>query len=556
MDHVISCITFDVTSRVLPEAMERETEAARGEHPSVAHRQPNEMDRACTVEEKTTSSSSKVIPKRSVSEDAKGEVFLKLLLSVSTDRAKEKEYGDLSDAQRAEVDGRVLRVRNNIAMKALKVELKRLKRRRGGRKHHSTHLSGFTIHEQEEAGNVSRPPSSLPTSLGVEREEDLDRVATDKRSHEWKGGKQKSARLSIGTDEVVDVPACTPSTPGITPPLQTSQMKQSVQRVDSNASCWSSDSGYISDRGVPSVNGAMGRAALGDVAEDEEGSGLILDPGWLQGDHLVEKDGSETTPIVATDKDDVFASSFKQALNHRVRVEEHVSTAYDEMGRVVGVFRERSIEESTVMPGMGCMDIQLNEEELSMASNDEEVRYLRELKCRYHAEFSNVMEFQELMKTLNRPPTLSDFLAFKLKFISDRYDTDYEAPINNAVSMIVSGSMDKVLSDSFFSSAVEPLLHQAKKVLAHTETHTHTHTHTLVYMALDTQVLPVCFNCSVMLWHECTCVCAHSSPQWGTPVHTSCVPHILEAGRDFCLRGGICTHSGECPCVSRHALQV
>ena len=82
-------------------------------------------------------------------------MILKLLLSVSTDRAKEKEYGDLSDAQRAEVDGRVLRVRNNVAMKALNVELKRLNRRRVGRKHHSTHLSGFTIHEQEEGKNVS-----------------------------------------------------------------------------------------------------------------------------------------------------------------------------------------------------------------------------------------------------------------------------------------------------------------------------------------------------------------------------------------------------------------
>ena len=475
---MISCITFDVTSRVLPEAVERETEAARGEHPSVAHGQPNEMDRAYTVEEKNTSSNSKVIPNRSVSEDAKNEVFLKLLLSVSTGRAKEKEYGDLSDAQMAEVDGRVLRVRNNIAMKALKVELKRLNRRRAGRKHHSTHLSGFTIHEHEEAESVSRSPSSLPTSLGEEGKEDLDRVATDKRSHEGKSGKQKSAGHSSGTDEVVHVPACTPSTPGTTPPLQTSQMKQSVQRVDSNASCWSSDSGYISDRGVPLVNGAMWSAALGDVAEDEEGSGLILDPGESRGDHLAEKDGSEATPIVATDKDDVFASSFKEALNHWVRVEEHVSTAYDKMGRVVGLSRGRSIEESTFVPGVGCMEIQLNEEERSMASNDEEVRYLRELKCRYHAEFSKVMEFQELMKTLDRPPTLSDFLAFKLKYVSDCYDADYDAPISNAVSMIVSGSsMDKVLSDSFFSSAVEPLLHQAKKVLAHTHTDTHAHTH-------------------------------------------------------------------------------
>ena len=516
---MVSCITFDVTSRVLPEAVERETEAASGEHPSVAHGQPNEMDRAYTVEEKTTSSNSKVIPNRSVSEDAKGEVILKLLLSVSTDRAKEKEYGDLSDAQRAEVDGRVLRVRNNIAMKALNVELKRLNRRRAGRKHHSTHLSGFTIHEQEEGKNVSRSPSSLPTSLGEDGKEDLDWIATDKRSHEGKGGKQKSAGHSSGTDEVVHVPACTPSTPGTTPPLQTSQMKQSVQRLDSNASCWSSDSGYISDRGVPLVNGAMWSAALGDVAEDEEGSGLILDPGESRGDHLAEKDGSETTPIVATDKDDVFASSFKEALNHRVRVEEHISTAYDETGRVVGLSRGRSIEESTFVPGMGCMEIQLNEEELSMASNDEEVRYLRELKCRYHAEFSKVMEFQELMKTLDRPPTLSDFLAFKLKYVSDRYDADYDAPISNAVSMIVSGSsMDKVLSDSFFSSAVEPLLHQAKKVLAHT--HGHTCTHTLVCMDLTHK----CFLCAPSALSCCiTSVSGHIPALSGAHLSTPAV---------------------------------
>ena len=491
--------------------------------PSSVLNQPDKMDRACVDAERDSSGNTPKSTCRSVSEEAKGEVFLKLLLSVSSaGLPREEDYGSLGPAERADVDRRVLRVRNNVAMKALKTQLKRLRRQKSARKHQScpvevTELAGSTIHEEEEALVGSRPPSSLPACLGA-GEDEVDGGTTGNPPHERKGANQKSARLSRETEEVDSVTACTPSGPDTTPPLQTSQTKQSVQRVDSAASSRSTDSGYTSDRGACMANGVVGRAALEDLAENEEStpssnhSVLILNPGLSQGDLQAERDGSNTT-ILSAKNEDVFATSFEQAMTHQVRVEEHTSTAYDEKGQVVTVTRERSIEETTLVTvsgvsgWVGGVEVKLSEKELSMASNDEEVRYLQELKCRYQAEFSNVMEFQELMKTLRRPPTLSDFLAFKLKHISDRYDVDYDVPINNAVSMIVSGSMEKGLSDSFFSSAVEPLLHQAKKVQ---------YQHTKQCMHTDTCVVwcSPCSKCSVMPCHE-QCVQAHSIPNGG-----------------------------------------
>ena len=491
--------------------------------PSSVLSQPDKMDRVCVDAERDSSGNTPKSTCRSVSEEAKGEVFLKLLLSVSSaGLPREEDYGSLSSAERADVDRRVLRVRNNVAMKALKTQLKRLRRQKSARKHQScpvevTELAGSTIHEEEEALVGSRPPSSLPAGLG-EGEDEVDGGTTGNPPDGRKGANQKSARLSRETEEVDSVTACTPSGPDTTPPLQTSQTKQSVQRVDSAASSRSTDSGYTSDRGACMANGVVGRAALEDLAENEEStpssnhSVLILNPGLSQGDLQAERDGSSAT-ILSAKNEDVFATSFEQAMTHQVRVEEHTSTAYDEKGQVVTVTRERSIEETTLVTvsgvsgWVGGVEVKLSEEELSMASNDEEVRYLQELKCRYQAEFSNVMEFQELMKTLRRPPTLSDFLAFKLKHISDRYDADYDVPINNAVSMIVSGSVEKGLSDSFFSSAVEPLLHQAKKVQ---------YQHTKQCMHTDTRVVwsSPCSKCSVMPCHE-QCVQAHSIPNGG-----------------------------------------
>lgn len=511
--------------------------------PSSILSQPDKMDRARVGKEKDSSDNSPKSTCRSVSEEAKGEVFLKLLLSVSSaGLPREEDYGTLSPAERADVDRRVLRVRNNIAMKALKAELKRLRRRKSARKHQSfpvgvTELADSTIHEEEEALVGSRPPSSLPADLG-EGEDEVDGETTDNPPHRWKGANQKRARLSRRTEEVDSAPACTPSSPSITPPLQTSQTKQSVQRVDSAASSRSTDSGYTSDRGVNMANRIVGRAVLEDLTEGEEStpssnhSVLILNPGLSQGDLQAERDGSSATPILSAEKEDVFASSFKRAMKHQVRVEEHTSTAYNEKGQVVGATKERRIEETTSVTVSGVsswessMEVQLNEEELSMASNDEEVRYLRQLKCRYQAEFSNVMEFQELMKTLRRPPTLSDFLAFKLKYISDRCDTDYDAPINNAVSMIVSGSVEKGLSDSFFSSAVEPLLHQAKKVPTHT---TSAHEHTDIHMRTHTDT---CVRCGAVSCSKCSVM----------PCHEQCARHIPSSLGDSCQHSRACSH--------------
>ena len=435
MDHVITCVTC---VRCSPETIQTVVSPAQSEPERVTLCQPDKMNDARVVAENTTSTSSNMLPKRSVSEGAKGGMFLRLLLSVSG-LPREEDYSSLSDTERADVDRRV---RNNIVTKALKAELTRLGRRKATRQHRScpptaTQLAAFTIREYEEAPLVPSPSLSLPANLKVGKEE-VDGVATYDTRHGWKGaGETGDGPSNRGAEEVADTPAETPSAPGITPPLQTLQTKQSVQRVDSTASSWSTDSGYTSDRGVWLGNGVLGSGALGDLAEGDESTGLILDPGQSQGDPHVgslEVQLSEEELHMASNDEEVrylreLKCRYHAKFSRNIEFQEFMKT-FNRPPTMIDfcafqlMFNSDCCDSSVAVPGVGSVEVQLSEEELHMATNDKEVHHLRELKCRYHTEFSSNTEFQELMKTFDRPPTISDYLAFKLKLISDRYDAD------------------------------------------------------------------------------------------------------------------------------------
>lgn len=107
----------------------------------------------------------------------------------------------------------------------------------------------------------------------------------------------------------------------------------------------------------------------------------------------------------------------------------------------------------------------LTQSELELAETDEELVYLKELKRKYESEFKDNMEFREIMRSLGRAPSITDYMTFKIKLIRDKYGKDYETPISHAMSVLMedsekSGSM----SYAAFTSAVDPLVSNAQNV--------------------------------------------------------------------------------------------
>ena len=377
---------------------------------------------------------------KSISEGARGEVIMKLLLAVSSPH---RDIDSLSDNERLDLSSKMSLLKKHIA---------------------------FIAHRPSRS-----PPlvSSVPPTIseGTETTDGSEGGVVERGTRKSYVRRSGSSDSGYGSTSSNDRRTCSPSNP---PPLVSSVCGCVPETIleESDKFSHQSDCGQYNDRCLVTVESD-------EISSERDGSGKRYSCNDLVEENVFAK---------SFDKENKKQSHMKQRATTMDSCAQQVILAENEVcsnllnstrdfspvdpqssPELVGTYRMQNDIKPSVSHDNHMLDCtipeNLTESELGLAETDEELLYLSELKRKYEAEFDGNMEFKEIMRSLGRPPSVSDYMYFKIKLIKDKYGRDYETPISHAMSVLMDDSEKSGgVSYAVFSSAVEPLVRNARNV--------------------------------------------------------------------------------------------
>ena len=368
---------------------------------------------------------------KSISEGAKGEVIMKLLLAVSFPH---RDIDSLSDSERLDLSSKMSMLKKHVA---------------------------FIAHRPSRS-----PPlvSSVPPTISEDTETtdgselgDVERGT--RKSYSRRSGSSDSGYGSTSSNDRSNPHPFASSVCGCVP-----------ETILEERDKFSHQSDYEQyNESLVTVDGD-------EISSERDGSGQQYRCNDLVEENVFAKSFDKETrkqshmkqPAATTDSEKVTLAGNEVCSDLLNSTRDFSPVDPYSSQEVVGAYRmENDIESHDNHMLDGTFPENLTESEIGLAETDEELLYLSELKRKYEAEFNGNMEFKEIMRSLGRPPSVSDYMYFKIKLIKDKYGRDYETPISHAMSVLMDDSEKSGgVSYAVFSSAVEPLVRNARNVRA------------------------------------------------------------------------------------------